>query len=338
MRWSEKKLSFAKGIYKRIEGVLPGFYKKHIMKSMMYAGVRLDYKEWVGFFFSYSIGIAITVVAVLLLFTRLEWYYLLIIFFGVVLFVHGISELLLMLGVRSRTLFVERILPDVVSLLSSNIRSGLTIDQALILSTRDEFGSFKEDLIKASKETLTGKSLGESLIGISEEINSKLLRKTVNLIIEGVNSGGELSALLENIASDIREMQLLKREIKAGIAMYTLILILASCVGAPLLFSVSLYEVETLQSLISLTSFSEAPAGVSMISIQPSLIDLSFLQIISVISLLINTIFGSLMIGMLESGNPKDGVRLIPFLSGLSIGMFFLIGYVVRYFFTGIPV
>lgn len=331
-------MSLTKTIYKKIDEILPKFYKQNIKQKMIYAGININYKDWIGFFFSYSIGIGISAVILLLLYFPLEWYYLVGIFFFTFLILQGISELLLTLGIRSRTIFIERILPEVISLLSSNIKSGLTIDQAFILSTRDEFGDFKNDLIKASKETLTGKNLGEALKDISKNINSKLFRKTVNLIVEGINGGGELSSLLDNIAQDIREMQILKKEVSAGVVMYTIILVLASCLGAPLLFSVSLYEVETLQTLSSLTTNVNIPSTVSFLQFSPGDVDIVFLQIIVIISLSINAIFGSLMIGTLESGSAKDGVRIIPIFMAICLGVFFLAGYLVRIAFTGITV
>jgi len=149
-------MSLGRSVYKRIERLLPNFYKSRIMQQMIYAGIKLDYKEWVGFFFLYSIGLAVTAAIITGLFFSTEWYVITGVAVFVFLLVNGSSELLLTLGIRSRTIFIEKILPDVISLLASNIRSGVTIDQALLLSTRDEFGSFKEDLIKASKETLIG--------------------------------------------------------------------------------------------------------------------------------------------------------------------------------------
>lgn len=329
-------MNYLKRTYKTIESSLPKFYKHHIKQSMIFAGIDMNFKDWIGFFFLYSIATGFTIAFVSYVFYALEWYYLTAIIVGTFLLFHGVSELLLVLAKRSRTVFIEKILPDVLSLLASNIKSGMTVDQALLLSNRDEFGTFRDDLIKASKETLAGKSLGESLIQISDAIDSGLFKKTVNLILEGINGGGELSSLLENIAEDMRDMEVLRKEISASIAVYTLILFIASGFGAPMLFGVSLYEVETLMNLGQLTEGVQVPSEISFLTFEGGDVNLEFLRIIVIISLVINAVFGGLMFGVLESGSAKDGVRTIPLFVALSVGVFFLSSYLVANAFTGI--
>lgn len=322
--------------YKRVKGALPKSYTNHIKQSMVYAGIETMFDEWIGFFFLYSIASGLTgLIILMLVFNIYDWLILTSVVFGVFAGFQIISEVLLLLSKRSRTVFIETILPDVLALIASNIKSGMTIDQALLLSTRDEFGNFKKDIIKASKETLAGKTLGEALMGLSVGIDSKSFKKTVELIVEGINGGGEISVLLENIANDVRSRQVLKKEIRASIVMYTLILILASGFGAPLLFGVSLYEVETITSLSNLVPDVDVP-GSSFLQFSPGGIDIDFLRIISIVSIAINAIFGALMYGLLETGSRRDGIRMIPFLLILSLSIFFAANYLVGSILSGI--
>ncbi len=338
-------MEFVHRLYKRVNEALPSFYKDHIKQNMIYAGIVMNYKEWIGFFFVYSIAVGITVDIVLFLYEYalgfgfmelFQWYVYLGILVGIFLIFQLASELMLALAKRARTTFIERILPDVLSLISSNMKSGMTIDQALLLSTRDEFGTFKKDLIKASKETLAGKNLGEALREISHSIDSKVFSRTVDLIVEGINGGGELSFLLDNIASDIRTMNLLRREAKAGIAMYTLILILASGFGAPMLFGVSLYEVETLSKMASVMPSNEVMPQVGFITFSARDVDMDFLMTISIISIVINAVFGALMFGVLNTGSAKDGIKLIPLMIALSLIVFFASNYLVSNTFVSV--
>lgn len=162
-------------------------------------------------------------------------------------------------------------------------------------------------------------------------MNSKLFEKTSNLIVEGINSGGNLSSLLDNIVEDMREMQLLKREIKAGVTMYTLILTLAMCIGAPALFGVALYEIETLQSFIKIVpSDGQSMVGFG-ISGEP--LNLDLLRIIVIMALGVNNIFGALMIGLLQSGKAKEGIKTIPILLIISLSIFFAANYLVKSLF-----
>ena len=96
----------------------------------------------------YAIGAGFTASIITWFFTYMQWYYLLLIFVAGFMVVNALSELLLIISVHNRTVFIEKILPDVLSMVASNIKSGMTIDRALLLSIRDEFGTFKRELLK----------------------------------------------------------------------------------------------------------------------------------------------------------------------------------------------
>jgi pilus assembly protein TadC len=318
-------------MYKRIQNILPKSYSGHVKKMMIYSGLKINYQEWIGFFFLYSIGLAFTAGFVI----HVIYYNYLIsglLALGVFISMHLMSELLLSLSSYSRTKFIESILPEFLSLLSSNVKSGLTVDQAFLMSIRDEFGGFKEDISEASKDTLMGKSFGEAMISMNSKMDSKLFFKTTNLIVEGINSGGNLSSLIDNVVEDMREMALLRREIKAGVTMYALILIIATCIGAPALFGVALYEVETLQSFVSIIP-AESGNVYTGIGISSNPLDINILRIVILLSLIINNIFGALMIGLLQSEKAKEGVRIIPIFLLVTLTIFFLVNYLVKLFF-----
>ena len=64
-------------------------------------------------------------------------------------------------------------------------------------------------------------------------IKSSDLERTIDLIIEGIRGGGQLVALLEENANDIRRRQAMKKEIKANTMMYAIFIAFAGCLGAP---------------------------------------------------------------------------------------------------------
>ncbi|MHA2065612.1 MAG: type II secretion system F family protein, partial [Candidatus Thorarchaeota archaeon] len=101
----------------------------------------------------------------------------------------------LLLAVEKRTKFVERVLPDALQLMAANIKSGFIPSRAMLLSARKEFGPLSEAIKKAGKEMLTGKSLEESITGISKSIRSEIVEVTTKLIIRGIRSGGQLVLL-----------------------------------------------------------------------------------------------------------------------------------------------
>jgi len=67
----------------------------------------------------------------------------------------------LILAADARRKRVERYLPDFLILTSANLRSGLTIDKALLFASRREFGELSKLTRKAAYEIYGGKEVGE---------------------------------------------------------------------------------------------------------------------------------------------------------------------------------
>ena len=78
-------------------------------------------------------------------------------------------------------------MPDALHLISSNLRSGLTIDQALILSARPEFGPLQKEIYKVGKDITLGVPIEKALTEFGSKIKSEKLQKTIQLIITGLN-------------------------------------------------------------------------------------------------------------------------------------------------------
>jgi type II secretory pathway component PulF len=252
------------------------------------------------------------------------------------LLIHVLSDVILNVIIDQRANFVEDILPDALLLIAANIRSGMTIDQALISSAREEFKHFEKEIERASKEALSGASLEQALRRMTERIDSSILKRSLDLISEGVSSGGEMTSLLENIAEDIRSTKILKKQIRTNVLTYTTLILIAVCVGAPLLFSVSTFLVGVVSRFSAVSIPEEALYEISTLRVMTPNVDLTFLVIVSLFSLSVNAFFAALVIGLLEKGKITRGVTLVIPLILISIIMFFVTRVFVSNVFSGL--
>lgn len=326
--------------------LFPPAYLKGLEQNLEYADLEFDALTWAGGSLLLSTIIA-PVSAVV------GWYILqnpvIAAFLGMAGFLLGIGlthTLLLSLSDK-RAQQVEVILPDALLLVSANIRSGLTPDRAIWASARPEFGFFEKELRSIGRETFTGTMIEDALLSLTKKIRSNILVRTVRLINEGLRSGGELAYLLENIASDIRTSQMLKKEISASVMMYTIFISFACLLGAPLLFAISTFFVEMTSKMGAGAEFADIAAAsavmgggfggfasnIGSISLEtigicpPALTTcepISFLVYYAAISIAITTVFGALMIGVIQHGKALRGLKLVPVFSGAGLGVFFL--------------
>ncbi len=246
--------------------------------------------------------------------------------------------IMILLSIDSKTKKVEEALPDVLQLMSSNIRAGLTTDKALILSGRPEFGPLAEEIKRVGRETMMGRELASALMGTTTRIKSEHLARTMELIVNSIQSGGELGDLLDQTASDLRDQQLIQKEISAGVLMYVIFIFIAIGIGAPALFAVSGFLVELLSTNINAIT-EQMPAGmdsggsISLKGFPPGFIE--FIEMYSYLALAISSILGGITMALIRSGKAKDGVKYIIILMPVALIVFFIGSYIIDTIFGG---
>jgi flagellar protein FlaJ len=324
-------------VYERIYEILPSQYKNWLKRNLIYANLEIAPETYAGFSILY--GISLVFVFLILYFLKIIPAYMFFLlacatFGGFEGFMHGI----LIVTIDNRSKFVEEILPDVLRLLSANIRSGLTIDKALLLTARPEFGFFEKDIKKAAKDVFSGETIENALKKIVEKFNSKILKRSIELLVEGISRGGNLPNLLDSLAEDIRQIKTLKKEVSSIVMMYVIFIFIAVGVGAPLLYAVSGFLAETMGRLGGKIG---AERGVFMAI--PSIgfrltemkISPEFMNLYSILAITVTSIFGGMLIGLVQEGSERAGLKFIPIILALSLTVFFITKIIITKTFGG---
>ncbi len=305
----------------------PKSYREHIRKRLNLAGMSKTNES----FINYSFLISFIIAAVITVAARV---YAPFVFIGVFAGVFMLFNAYLTLAIDKRRNFVESVLPDALELMAANIRAGFIPSKALLLSARSEFGPLAEAIKKSGKEILTGKSLNDGLNEIPKYIKSEILERAINLISEGSTSGGQLVSLLEENATDIRRKQAIKKEIKANIIMYGIFIVFAGVLAAPVLYALSLYLIRTLTSL-GATSIATSEV-MSRISFFRGGVEISpdFIFGFSIVSIIVTTFFSGVIIGLIDTGKEKGGVKYIPVFMIIALLVFLLANYSISSMFS----
>jgi flagellar protein FlaJ len=306
----------------------PTGYREHIREKLLLAGMTTRCENYINKAFMTSLVIA-------LLLAVMVRNYALFVFIGVFIGSFLMFNAYLTLAVEKRKNFVENVLPDALELMAANMRAGYIPSKALLLSARSEFGPLSEAIKKSGKEIMTGKSLADGLNEIPKYIKSEILQRAINLINEGSKYGGQLVSLLDENAVDIRRKQAIKKEIKANIIMYGIFIVFSGILGAPVLYALSLYLITTLTSLgaSSVASTEVMSRGVPLfkggITVSPE-----FLFGFSVAAIIITTFFSGLIIGLIETGKEKGGIKYVPVFMIIALLVFFGANFVISSMFS----
>ncbi|HIE34472.1 MAG TPA: hypothetical protein EYP86_04975 [Candidatus Altiarchaeales archaeon] len=310
-------------IYLIIARILPDKLRKDFNQLMMYSNLNMDSDSFLGFIISFGLLFSLIFGYVINMLGIMSFFIVAPVTF---ITTEAFFYIVVLFSVDSKTRAVEEVLPDALQLMSSNIRAGLTTDKALLLAARPEFGPLADEIRRVGRETMTGRNLAYALMKTTKRIKSESLKRTIDLIVNSIRSGGKLADLLDQTANDLRDQAMIKKEISAGVLMYVIFIFVAIVFGAPLLFAMSSFLVKILTKNMRIISESMPSGGMQGAPISMTNINLSqdFINMYAIVSLAVTSVFGSIIIGLILKGDGKAGIKYLPVMLLIGIGLFFL--------------
>ena len=234
------------------------------------------------------------------------------------------------LRIYKRKIEVEQVLPDFLQLTAANINAGMTIDRALWFAVRPRFGVLANEIEIVAKDTMGGADLKIALEKFAKKYDSLILKRSISMLNEGVEAGGQIGELLNRIALDIQEQRTMIQEMAANITTYTIFIAFATIVAAPILFSLSGVFIEVLAKLGTvLGNSTKAAAGAGFaLSFSGAGVTISDFTIFAVVYLMMTSIFSAMMIGTIKKGNIKASLKLVPIFIAIALTIY-IVGKIV---------
>lgn len=308
----------------RFYSALPRFYTERVDQESFYANI--DSQESVVFngfmtFFLLSVAASYFLPLPLIYSTPVG------LLIGVVA---GFGVPYMFISVRAERLksSMESVLPDALRLISSNMRSGHTVQKAFMLSARDEFGILSDELKKTGMDIYGGESVEGALRSLEGRVKSELFQETLKLLIDGIESGGNKADLLESSAEDIRNSLELRKEIQSSIRMYMIFIVMVAVAGAPILFGVSVYMADTTTEMWEDSGMGEMDSSrISSqigfnLEFQAPKVDVQMFRYFAFGALITTNTFAALIISEIRNGTVKQGVKYAPIFATASVLIF----------------
>ncbi|WP_374967940.1 type II secretion system F family protein [Terrabacter sp. BE26] len=185
-------------------------------KSTMALMARADLPFRAGEWFVLR-GIAAVVVAALVLFLFRGSEPVLLLLGGGVGAVVGLvlPMLVLRLLAGRRAAAFEAVLPDVLTLVSTSLRSGFGLAQALDAVARDAAEPAAKEFSRALAEARIGTDISDALEHMAARMNSTSMRWAVMAIRIQREVGGNLADTLHTTATTLKERESLGRQVRA---------------------------------------------------------------------------------------------------------------------------
>ena len=197
---------------------------------------------------------------------------------------------------------IERDLPDVLKQMADTLRAGGTYEFALREIQESELGPIKREVEISLRKLEEGENFENSLRSIADNVDSRIVKRSIAIIIDSVRSGAGLANILEEIAEDVRSTHRIKRERVSRTLLQVLFIVAAGTVVTPMIFGF----VNTIVSL--LTSFSaESLSTGSKEAVEAVLLATQMYILIEVAA-------ASVMVTLMREGNASKSIIYFPIL------------------------
>ena len=338
---AEKGIDFFKKKYKLAQKKkLTTLERKQRLKEYIErAGIEINPKKLSVIFFNAAVFINLAISAYLIYYFSvtfgIQWATIVasMIVLWIFIFILLVFALWIMfyiavdLRIFKRKVDIEEVLPDFLQLTAANINAGMTIDKALWYAVRPRFGVLAKEIETVAKETMGGVDLKVALEKFASRYDSAILRRSINMLNEGIEAGGKIGDLLNRISVNIQEQKILTKEMSANVTTYVIFISFASIAAAPFLFALSGVLITVVQNLgTALSSTKTAAAGFSIgLSFSGTGVTNSDFKIFAAVSLMITSSFSAMMISIIKKGNVKSGVKYIPIFIIVSLTIYFIV-------------
>ncbi len=241
----------------------------------------------------------------------------------------------------SRAREIEFILPDALQIISSNIRAGMTLENAVWNAARPEFGAFRDEIKRVSASSFGGTPIQKTLSDMAKRVRSPVLERSVALIVHGIGLGGEMAPLLDEVSKDIRNARQLADEIATATMTYTIFVLMAALVVSPVLFSVTVQYAKMNEKVLyqqqsrpSATQSLTQSAGISgfgrpSIALTSGGIKSESVEAFAIATIAMTAFFAALITEMISRGNFWNGLRFAPLFSIVALAIFYFASFVL---------
>ncbi len=275
---------------------------KKYEESLKFSRIPYDAKIWiiVSIIITLIIGLITTTITIIIL----EMITLVPIAFSA-------ATIVLMLGypLMKKERIIDNIeynFGDALKQMADILKAGDTYERALREIVESDYGRLSEEMEIALRRLEEGANIETALKGFSERIDSRLVKRTIIIILDSIRTGSGLANVLEDFAEDVKESYRLKESRRANTTMQFMFMIAAGGFIAPLIFGQITSILNLFSKITTETLFQEGIPGTENITI--------FIVLLIQAYLIIEVIASGIIMSIVRDGRFGKSIIYIPIL------------------------
>jgi flagellar protein FlaJ len=133
---------------------------------------------------------------------------------------------------------VEDALPDALHHMAVAIKTGLVLESVIAEIGEADYGPLSEEFAQVVLEIKRGRTLRDAFLNFALRSGSKDIVRAINLLLEGMESGGPISDVLDEVSEDMKSTKEVKQDRKTFTSQQISFLAMASLMAGPFVMGV----------------------------------------------------------------------------------------------------
>ncbi|TET91541.1 MAG: type II secretion system F family protein [Methanomassiliicoccales archaeon] len=206
---------------------------------------------------------------------------------------------------------IERRLPDFLRDVAEAGRFGMTLADAIVVSSRGRYGKLTPEIEKMASQIQWGVPATEALRLFTERVKTPMVGRIVSIIRKSSDAGGNVADVLSMVSHDAKENQLTEDERKIAMSTYIAVIYISFLV---FLITIWILNVSFLPKMKETSTVIEAGQVGGEGEFQSPLAEnidvlIAEIQTAFFISAIIHAVGDGLLAGVLDNGKIVNGLR-----------------------------
>jgi flagellar protein FlaJ len=203
---------------------------------------------------------------------------------------------------------VERRLPDFLRDVAEAGRFGMTLADAIVVSSSGRYGKLTPEIKKMAAQISWGVPATEALRLFSERVKTPMVQRVVAIIVKSSDAGGDVADVLTMVSHDTKENQLTEDERRIAMSTYVAVIYISFMV---FLVTIWILNVTFLPKMVEAsTSLTNTTAIAGSSPLAANLPEVVYqIKIAFFVATIVHGLGDGILAGVLDNGKIPTGLR-----------------------------
>src|SRR3989441_222308 len=205
---------------------------------------------------------------------------------------------------------IERRLPDFLRDVAEAGRFGMTLAEAIVVSSGGRYGKLTPEIKKMAAQISWGVPATEALRLFSERVKTPMVQRVIAIIVKSSDAGGDVADVLTMVSHDTKEHQLTEDERRIAMSTYIAVIYISFMV---FLVTIWILNVTFLPKMLEASGALETGAGGALAGASPLANNLPEVvynvKIAFFIAVIVHGLGDGILAGVLDTGKIANGLR-----------------------------